>query len=70
MEEKLFQVQYVAPFSGRQVGRSAARHVYVDLYHISNSLPANLLFILIIHTGLIIYIIYEILDEKTGLQGF
>ena len=37
VEEKLFQVQYVAPFSGRQVGRSAARHVYVDLYNMSNS---------------------------------
>ena len=35
--EKLFQVQYVAPFSGRQVGRSGARHAYVDLYNMSNS---------------------------------
>ena len=37
VEEKLFQVQYVAPFSGRHIGRSAARHVYVDLYNMSNS---------------------------------
>ena len=55
VEENLFQVQYVAPFSERQVGRSAARHVYVDLYNISYSCPANLPFILIIHKGLIIY---------------
>ena len=68
VEEKLFQVQYVAPFSGRQVGMSAARHVN-DLYNMSNSWPVNIPFILIIHTALS-YIIYEPLNEKTSLQGF